>query len=306
MGTDVLLIARHGGETVSLDDAADVFPRLETRMSRFLPDSELSMLNRSAGSRVDVSAELFEVLELALEMNRRTGGLFEPGVLGALEAAGYDRSFEFVKGVSRPDVISEPPQPRSISEIELDPARRRVVMPFGVRLDLGGIGKGFAVDSAARVLAPIGNFLVDAGGDIFASGDGAGGDGWQVAISGPPPASIDIAFLRLRDEALATSTTAVRRWRQDGRWRNHLIDPRTGRPTESDAVSASVIAPTTLEAEVLAKVALLLGRDGGISFLEREARAGLLVLDDGALACSTMWNQRQAKEVAKGERGEAA
>ncbi len=302
MNTDILLIARDAAETGLLADAADVFPRLEARLSRFRPDSELRALNSRPGSATPVSAELFEVLELALNMHWRTGGLFEPGILGALEVAGYDRSFEQIETIAEAPATSSALR-RSIAEMRLDRESMTVNMPAGLRLDLGGIGKGYAVDRAAQVLLPGGDFLIDAGGDVLALGGGPDGDGWLVAVAGPPPLCEELAVVRVRDEALATSTTAVRRWQRSGHWRNHLIDPRTGEPTESGVVSVSVMAPTTVEAEVLAKAALLLGPDKGVHFLEAQDRAGLLVLDDGALMASKMWNQRQDSEFARSWKG---
>jgi thiamine biosynthesis lipoprotein len=302
MNTDVLLLVRDPERAGLLAEAADVFVRLEERLSRFRTDSELSALNRRAGSRTRVSPELFEVLELAAEMQRRTGGLFEPGILGALEAAGYDRSFERVAAESSEGPAAAGPR-RSIAEMTLHRESTSVTTPAGLRLDLGGIGKGYAVDRAARVLAPTGDFLIDAGGDVRACGDGPDGDGWPVAVAGPARGSEDVALLRLRDEALATSTTAVRRWRRGARWLNHLIDPRTGEPADGGVVSASVLAPTTVEAEVLAKAALLMGPREGVRFLEARGRAGLVVLDDGTLLVSGTWNQRQESEFTRSGKG---
>ena len=207
MNTDILLLVRDPERAGLLSEAADVFPRLEARLSRFLPGSELSSLNRRAGSRTRVSAELIEVLELAVEMHRRTGGVFDPGILGALEAAGYDRSFELMEADGEARSPSRAPR-RSIVEMALDRATRTIEAPAGLRLDLGGIGKGYAVDRAARVLERAGHFLVDAGGDVFAAGDGPDGDGWPVAVAGPPPAWEDVALVRLRDEALTTPLSA--------------------------------------------------------------------------------------------------
>jgi thiamine biosynthesis lipoprotein len=292
MGTDVLIVTKDGLDAASLAEAGTVFLRLEARLSRFLPDSELSRLNRSGGAPVPVSAETFEVLSLALEMNGRTGGLFEPAILDALEAAGYDRSFELVRTLPGPAWETHGGT-RSITEISLDDAHSTVMVPGGLRLDLGGIGKGFAVDRASVVLSRARDFLVDAGGDIRASGHGVDGDGWLVAIAAPPPNPGDIAWLRLYDEALATSTTAVRCWEQNGHRRNHLIDPRTREPVENGVTSASVIAPSAVEAEIFAKVALILGQEKGIDFLDRQGVAGILLLEDGGLLASTTWNQRQ-------------
>jgi FAD:protein FMN transferase len=157
------------------------------------------------------------------------------------------------------------------------------------------------VDRAAEILAPARNFLIDAGGDIFANGDGEDGSGWLVAVSGPPPECEAIALVKLKDEALATSTVSVRRWHRDGRWFHHIIDPRTGEPSASDVVSASVVAPTTVEAEVMAKVALLLGSKEGIAMLDDRRIAGLLQLGSGTIVTSTVWDQSRV-ETALAER----
>lgn len=296
MNTDIRIIVRDAAHVDLLSRAADLFSSLEQRLSRFLPDSELSALNRRTGGTTRVSAELFEVLELTADMHQRTGGLFEPAVLGALESAGYDRSFEEIETAAEAPATTGSPG-RSIAEAALDPADLSVTLPSGLRLDLGGIGKGYAVDRAARLLTPAGDLLVDAGGDIFASGDGPAGDGWLVAIAGPPPESNDLALVRLHDEALATSTTAFRRWQRASRWHNHLIDPRTGESVDNGVISASVLAPTATEAEVLAKAALLFGPHRGVKFLDENDRAGLLVLHDGKLLSSAMWDGRSDGEA---------
>jgi thiamine biosynthesis lipoprotein len=171
----------------------------------------------------------------------------------------------------------------------LDGGRRTVKAPAGLRLDLGGIGKGYAVDGAARALAPTADFLVDAGGDIFASGDGPAGDGWPVAVADPLREDADLGVVRLRDQALATSTVARRRWQRDGRWLHHLIDPRTGEPALSDAISVSVIAPSAVEADIFAKVALLLGSENGTHFLRAQGAQGLFIATDGSWRATAEW-----------------
>ena len=119
----------------------------------------------------------------------------------------------------------------------------------GVRIDLGGIAKGFAVDRASELLAPVGPSLVNAGGDIAATGE------WIVGVDkeGEPLA------LALVDGALATSGRDRRRWLRDGEERHHLIDPSTGRPAESDLLRVTAFAATAVEAEVIAKTRFLVG-----------------------------------------------
>lgn len=286
MNTDVLLLARDVAWIPLLVRAEEVFHDVEARFSRFLPDSELSLLNAASGSRTTVSREMLDLLSRAIELNAITGGVFDPAVLPQLEAAGYDRSFEQVPRELAGDAAGMAPARHTISEAKLDPQKRTVTTPAGLRIDLGGIGKGYSVDLAAAVLAPARDFLVDAGGDIFASGRAPDADGWIVGVADPQQPERDVAVLCLSDVALATSTTAVRRWRRGGKWQNHLIDPRTGSPAQTGVVSVSVIANSTVEAEVFAKTALILGFEEGSRFLNARRAPGLFLMEDGQ-SCPT-------------------
>jgi len=290
MNTDVQLYLRDSEDVTALAAAEELFHSLEARLSRFRPDSELCRLNARAGQETLVSEILFDVLERAQEMHRVTGGLFEPAILPDLETAGYDRSFEQVERSGDGDVAGgDNEERRSISQLRMNPLRLTVTAPPGLRIDLGGIGKGYAVDEAACLLGPMRDFAVNAGGDMFASGDGPDGDGWLVAVTDPMNEGVNLSLLRLHDEALATSTTAVRRWKRGGRLLHHLIDPRTRGPSRSGVLSVSVVAKTAVEADVFAKTALLLGPAEGPRFLERQGTPGFLVLDDGSGVCTSGW-----------------
>ncbi|TAK55335.1 MAG: FAD:protein FMN transferase [Dehalococcoidia bacterium] len=290
MNTDVRIIGVDWRRTEMLADAEGVFHDIEARFSRFRPDSELSAFNARSDAQVSVSAQMMQLLDLALYFNKRTNGMFDPAVLPALEAAGYDRSFE---RVVRDDPDARAPrgvQSRafSIAQAQLDRRQRTLTAPMGLRIDFGGIGKGYAVDVAGQRLSDTRDFLIDAGGDIFASGNGPGGDGWPIGI-GDPANGADLDVVVLRDQAIATSTTAQRRWKRGDRWHSHIIDPRTGASTGSEVVSASVIAGTATEADVYAKCALMLGADEGRRFLETNRAQGLLVLDNSCVVRTTGW-----------------
>jgi thiamine biosynthesis lipoprotein len=237
---------------------------------------------------------MIDVLVRAQVLHRMTRGAFEPAVLPDLEAAGYDRSFELVSRDSDDPPPRHQPSGFSISQVEVDLIGSNVTAPPGLRLDLGGIGKGYAVDAAATLLEPARNFVVNAGGDMFASGAGPDGDGWLAAIVDPFGGDSPVSLVRLYDQALATSTTAVRRWRRDGRLLHHLIDPQTGRPAESGVLSASVMAPTATEADVFAKTAVLLGVDRGLRFLRERLIEGMFVLDDASLVYTDGWRGTRA------------
>jgi thiamine biosynthesis lipoprotein len=150
------------------------FAEWETTLSRFRPESELSRLNQSDGSAVRVSETLAQVLEQSLIAARASAGLVTPTVLNALEAAGYDRSFELMDrhAAIRAEL---PARVADWRGVEFDAATRTVRLPRGVRLDFGGIAKSWAADQAARRLSEFAPALVDAGGDIAISGTRANG-----------------------------------------------------------------------------------------------------------------------------------
>jgi thiamine biosynthesis lipoprotein len=176
----------------------------------------------------------------------------------------------------------------SFAHVAINAARSEVRLPAGARIDLGGIGKGYAVDRAVELLSPIEAFLVDAGGDIAARG-GLDAEGWIVSIADPCEAERDIAVVRLRDEAIATSTTQRRRWRRGSEVHNHLIDPRSGSSTNNGLAQVSVIAPTAVEADVFAKSALILGEHDGARLIEDAGFSALFVRRDGTRSTIGRW-----------------
>ena len=171
--------------------------------------------------------------------------------------------------------------------IRCDPATRTVTLPAGVRLDLGGIAKGWAADEAARRLRPHGPALVNAGGDIALNGPRANGEPWPIGITDPFNPDEQIEVVRVESGGVATSGRDYHRWRQAGLEQHHILDPRTGRPAETDVLAATVIAPTAPQAEMAAKAALILGSRDGLRWLDaRPTLAGLLVLDYGKILYS--------------------
>jgi thiamine biosynthesis lipoprotein len=288
MNTDVRIVtlAPEVDELMAL--AEQVFHDTERRFSRFQPESELSRLNSRTADQVRVSPEMMAALRLCTRMHLATGGVFDPAILPALEHAGYDESFERIP-VDRGRASDSPPPRRSINEVNLKESRLTVKAPRDLRLDFGGIGKGLAVDGARAVLAPLGDFVIDAGGDILASGNGPDGDGWLVAVGDPRQPGGELARVTIRNEAIATSSVVRRRWRRGGAEMHHIIDPRRGEPAETECVSVSVIAPTAVEADVYAKCALILGVSAGRTLLEARHYDGLFALRDGSIKMTRRW-----------------
>jgi len=280
MNTDVYVWLYDDGG-LSIHHVERLFRRYEGWLSRFDPASELSALNRCRRQTCQVNRTLFDTLEAALWAHSATGGLYDPTILPALEAAGYDRSFDVVRRQANveADVSRRPPMKTAktgsagkvwadIRNLSLDPATLTVSRPPGMRLDLGGIGKGWAVDRAADLLHRAGPFFVNAGGDLYAYGLPGDQRGWQVEIEHPLEPGRPLAQFHLIDRALATSSIVKRSWRKAGRTMHHLIDPHTQQPATTDLLSVSVMADRTVTAEVFAKAALILGREAGMALLQ--------------------------------------
>jgi thiamine biosynthesis lipoprotein len=265
MGTDVELLVDAGQADDALDAAEREFHRLEAILSRFCEDSELSRLNRDGW--IAAGPDLLRVVELALAARESTGGRFDPTVHDALVAAGYDRSFEDVPEDA--DGRARTPAPAA-GRVVVEGTR--IVLGHGVRLDLGGIGKGYAAERAAELLAPAGPCLVNAGGDIATRGGS-----WPVGVeTGDEPLTRERA-----GGALATSGRDRRRWRRDGRELHHLIDPVTGEPSASDVLRVTVVAGDAVEAEVRAKSLFLAGARRATAEADAAGMPSVFVMEDG-------------------------
>ncbi len=231
-----------------------------------------------------MSNDLYAALEVALWAAQATGGLYDPSLLSALVAAGYDRSFEQLPAPAAfiwdgPDgpvggpcsgfgAIPAATATPNAGSVLLDPETRTVRRPVGLQFDLGGMGKGWTVDRAADGLQAHRAFLVNAGGDLYAQGQPGSDRGWRIALEHPLHADRWMAQVFVLNRGLATSTVMKRRWRQAGQLAHHLLDPRTGRPAQTDALSVTVLAPRTVLAEIYAKAALILGAEAGLAYLE--------------------------------------
>jgi thiamine biosynthesis lipoprotein len=253
-----------------------LFEERDARFSRFRPSSELSRVNALPLGLTLVSGEFASMLYLSLDAARATDGLVTPAVGSAILAAGYDRDFDRLP----PDVGAVVPAAiPSWHSISLHGGG--LLRTETVQLDLNGVVKGKTVDDALELA---GRGWVSAGGDVAALE--------PVVVGLPGGGSI-----ALHDGGLATSSVAKRRWLADGVPQNHLIDPRTGRPTTSPWRDVSVAARTCLIADVAAKAALLLGA-AGPGWLDERNLAGRFVSHDGAVTLNDSWSARAPEQVA--------
>lgn len=267
MGTTVEMVLAGGDESDALGAfalAEALAERWERTFSRFRPDSELSLLNARAGEPVATSTDLFTCVDAAMTASRQTAGLFDPAILPALLAIGYDRTFAAI------DVIAEPAEPIApapspgMAGIRLDPATRTISLEPGVQIDLGGIAKGMYADVLAERLAGWPGGVVSAGGDLRVWGIAPEGDHWLVGVEDPTHPDRDIAVIKLSNGGVATSGTSRRSWLRGRKTVHHLIDPRTGAPAETGIQTVTVVSRTAMEAETAA-TALFVGGDCAIT-----------------------------------------
>lgn len=252
-----------------------LFASVEDTCSRFKEDSELSQLNQRVGNEVEVSELLFSILKDALRFYEETNGVFNPGILSAMESSGYTKSIEFIKGreVSAASLLA--PEVAAVQPYSLNENNQRVVLQ--TRIDLGGIAKGWVIDRAAEVLSDYGFGFINVGGDIRVFGRLP--RPLNIGIEDPFEPAQMLSSIQVTDGAVATSTSMKRRWKVEGRNKHHLIDVKTGEPSSSTIVSSTVTAPTALEADVLAKVTLLLGEEAGKSLIINKKNKAVMIND---------------------------
>ncbi len=281
MNTDVLVAAQGPLAQQGMQAARETIEAGERRFSRFLQDSELSKLNRSAGQWFDASPDMMDVLQKARRFFDVTDGLFDPTILPDLMRVGYDRSMDEIRAQDKivSSTASERKPKADFSEMELDLVSSRVCLLKNMQLDFGGIAKGWIVDQAVTLLSRYSDACaVNAGGDMRFIGHSPIGLGWHVELEDPRDSSRSIARITLNHGAVATSSVAKRTWKQGEKNRHHLIDPRTGEPAQSNWLCATIIADDAVTAEVYAK-ALLIGTPAEVEKLTAINNIVYLVVD---------------------------
>lgn len=293
MGSQITLWLEDGGRAESLfAEAAAIFARNEQIFSRFLPDSELSQVNRQAGKWTAVSQNMWDVLLHALYWAEMTNGLFDPTLLPALQAAGYDRTFTALSATAAQPAPTFTDAPTGQwRQIRLDETAQSIWLPPNARLDLGGLVKGYTARQVADLLSAWGACLVDAGGDLTAGAAPEGLPGWPVVVASPTlmvskPA---LAHLWLTQASLATSGVDYRRWVRNGRAAHHLIHPYTGQPAETDLLTATILAADAVAADVLATISVISGRAAAQHLLETNQVPAHLVTASGEIYTTTTW-----------------
>lgn len=259
---------------------AAVLARVDRGMSNWREDAELARFNRQADvTAFEFSSETRQVIVAALDMARETGGAFDPTVGPLVALWGFG-----------PDAALEEPTQQEVAQqrkrvgwdlLAWDREGRLVRRVRGVELDLSAIAKGYAVDAVVHELVrdrPLG-LLVEVGGEVRALGATQVGEPWRVGVQDPTARTGGLeAVLALTGAALATSGDYRNLRIVEGKRRSHVIDPRTGRPLDNRVASASVVAPTCMEADAAATALMVLGPDLGMAWVEQRPWLDALLL----------------------------
>ena len=261
----------HGSNPAALraagEEALAEIERLEDQLSLYRPASEIAGLNaRAAHGPVRVTPTLFALLQHAQQLHRESGGAFD------ISIAPLVRCWGFMGGSGRkpaPEEVAEARAKVGMDLVFLDSDTLTVRFGRqGVMLDLGAIGKGYAIERAAEVLreAGVASALLHGGtSTVYALGHPPEAEYWKVAVEQPPasfgaPPSL-LPPVRLKDEAMSASAIWGRSFQVEGKTFGHIIDPRTGHPA-GGAVLAAVVLPSATETDALSTALLILGADG--------------------------------------------
>ncbi len=253
----------------------------ERALSRFDPQSDLCRMNSRGGEWAHVDERLSDALEAALRARAATAGRFDPTILPALVAVGYDRSFEQIA----PHTHRIAPSWRAGASIEIDREQRRVRIEAGAEADLGGIGKGFsaarAVEAMRSAWPGLAGGLVDLGGDIAVWGASPDGGPWRIGVADPRVPGSSLGVVRVVAGGVATSGRDRRRF-GPGNTLHHLIDPSTGAPAKGGPLAVTVIAEDAVAAEAHATaLAVTTARAARAYIAERPGLGAVVVPDAG-------------------------
>jgi len=272
----------------AMQDALAEMARIEGLMSEWKPNTELSTLNSNAGGPAKpVSEELFEVLKVAHTVHGETGGTFDVTFHGV----GHLWSFKPGSVPPSADAIRKALPLVDGAAIELDEPTRAVRLPkAGMKIGLGAIAKGYAVDRASTLLRERGfaNHVVEAGGDTYASGS-KGDAPWRVGVKDPEHTGSQ-GVLSIRDRAVVTSGDYMRFFEHEGRRYAHIIDPTTGWPIEQahSPRSVTLLANDATQADAYCTAVTVMGPDAGMKFVESRKDLDAVIIErDGTVRVSS-------------------
>lgn len=259
-----------GDAAPAIERAFEWFHQVERCCSRFDAGSEVTALALRAGAAVPVSPMLLEVVQFALAVAEESHGAFDPTVGWEMERRGFNREYKTGQVVRTAAATG---QRVSYRDVQVDGSAGTITLLRPLMLDLGAVAKGLAIDLAARELAPLESYAIDAGGDLYLAGSNPSGRPWTVGIRHPRSPEQLLETLEVANCAVCTSGDYERPASDGG---GHIMDPRRGEPATGVA-SVTVVAPTAMLADALGTAAFVMGPSAGIELLNRHQVAGLIL-----------------------------
>jgi thiamine biosynthesis lipoprotein len=287
MGGMVRMVAfNHGARTKAqvengFESAYLEIHRLEEHLSSWKPSSDIGRLNRADGRPVRVSAETLEVLERALWASRISEGAFDVTFQVMSDLWRFGDATEMNPRVPSRDEVARRQRLIDFRKIEVDREKRAVRLPPKMQVGLGGIGKGYVLDRAARVLRANGldAFFIQAGGDLLGVGRKPSGEEWKSGVQDPRgPRGVFFATLGFSEHACSTAGDYAQAFLVDGRRYHHIIDPRTGYPSTA-CRSVTIWAADATTADALDDAVFILGPKRGLALVEETPGVGAVIVD---------------------------
>ncbi|TDJ53301.1 MAG: FAD:protein FMN transferase [Nitrospina sp.] len=287
MGTLVEITVSHSDPQVILavtTQAFDEMKRLEQLMSTYLPDSEISQINRAAGKEaVPVSLEVEEVIREGIFWSRQSGGAFDITVEPLVQLWDFDSENEVIPGRA---TLRKTASLVNYKDIEIFDHKVRLARP-GMAINVNGLAKGYAVDRAVSILrSRVPNGIVNAGGDLFAFGQKSKESPWTIGLQHPRKPQDLLASFAVKNQAVATSGDYQRYFVKDGVRYHHIFDPATGMPARK-MISTTLITTEVMEADAMATAVFVMGPEAGLAWVDSlDNVEAMVMLEDGSIRYS--------------------
>ena len=280
---DTLCVVSADVDAAALREIEALCARYELLLSRFNPESRLFALNAVAGKWIDVGEELANVLHAALGYCERTGGLFD------ITMGGVCRLWDFKRGVV-PDgaAIAEALAHVDWRNVQIEGTQARIA-DSQATIDLGGMAKGYIADKVIDLLKRRGatSGVINLGGNVACLGGKPDGSAWNVGLRAPVPSggslqAASFASVPVRGKSVVTSGVYERAFVRNGRVLHHILDPRTGKPAETDVLSATVVADKSIDADGYTTALIVMGADEALAFAEQTPGIEAILLTTNA------------------------
>lgn len=296
MDTFMTITAYGSQAEQAVAEAEQYINALESKISRTREDSELSAL--AAGETTVLSEDTAEVLRIALDMAEQTDGKFDPTV------AALSDLWQIGKGgdhVPEAESIAQALRTVGYQNVQLEGTAAR--LNHGAKLDLGGIGKGYAADCTAEILRKNGveRALIQLGGNIYVIGSADETNGWKVGITDPEQEEEYVATLEVSDTSVVTTGDYERYFIQDGVRYHHVFDPATGYPAQTDLRSVTVVQEQSAQADALSTALFVMGYEKAAAYCEAHEIAAVFIRADHTICTSSALEQRAEFEITSTE-----